>query len=78
MSNKCNDQHVRTHLSSAFVVSTMQNVGFLMMWLIFEFAHVCFVYNGVHHFKQHNSSGRTKLKEECEKDKGVSILMYPL
>ena len=39
---------------------------------------MCFVYNAVHHFKQHNSSGRTKLKEESEKDKGVSILMHPL
>ena len=56
----------------------MQNVGFLMMWLIYEFAYVCFVYNALHHFKQHNISGRTKLKEECEKDMGVSILMHSL
>ena len=69
---------MRTHLISAFVVRTMQNVGFLMVWLIYEFAYVCFVYNAVHHFKQHNSSGRTKLKEESAKDKGVSILMHPL
>ena len=26
-----------------------------------------------YHFKQHNSSGRTKLKEESEKGKGASI-----
>ena len=44
-----------------------------MMWLIYEFAYVYFVYNAVHHFKQHNSSGSTKLKEESEKDKDVSI-----
>ena len=69
---------MRIHLISAFVVRTMQNVGFLMVWLIYEFAYVCFVYHVVPHYKQHNSSGRTKLKEASEKDKGISILMHPL
>ena len=35
------DQHARTHLISAFFVLTFQNAGFLMAWLIYEFAYIC-------------------------------------
>ena len=47
---------------SASFVRTMQDVGFLLVWLVYEFVYVCFVYNVVYHFKQHKSSGRTALK----------------
>ena len=58
----CVDQHVRTHLISAFLFSHFKMQVFWWCGSYMNLhTYVCFVYDGVHHFKQHYSKDRTKM-----------------
>ena len=45
-----------------------------LVWLIYEFAYICiFVLGVVHHFKQHNSWGRTKIERKAGRKTRVQV-----